>query len=110
MKKNGRLLPNWIPNTIIISFFLLIHVFFSSKNIALGYRLSNISNKYETLEGLNQYYNVEFLKETSEENIMEKLNKMHLALETPKDWKIKTIEINREHKNKSDGKAEAATR
>jgi hypothetical protein len=109
MKKNGRLVPNWIPNTIIISFFLLIHVFFSAKIIALNYRLSNVSNKYDTLKGLNQYYHVKFLEETSEASIMKKIKQMHLSLKTPSDWKIKTIELTN-YKNKSNGKAEASTR
>ncbi len=110
MKKNGRLLPNWVPNIIIISIFLLIHVFLSAKIIALSYKLSNISNKYETLKDLNQYYHVEFLKKTSEESIMKKMNKDNLALETPDNWRIKIIKVNPYNKNKSNGKAEAAVR
>jgi hypothetical protein len=110
MKKNGRLLPNWVPNIIIISFFLIMHAFLYSKVFALSYKLSNISNKYETLKGLNQYYHVEFLKETSEQNIMEKMHKMKLSLITPSDWKIETIKIKHNTKNKSNGRAEAAVR
>jgi hypothetical protein len=110
MKKRGRLLPNWIPNIMIISFVVFINVFFSCQIIAISYKLSKMSDTYQNLKSWGQYYHAQILKEISEENIREKAEKMGLALKIPESWKIQEINDNQYVTNQNNGKREESVR
>jgi len=105
------MLPDWVPNLLLASFFIFCYLVFSCKIITISYRISSLDKTYKQLKGWNQYYHTQILKEFSLDRVKSRVVKADPLLEIPGDWRVIEVEEPKTCGKGNDGnRAEAATR